>query len=72
MFPVDGDVKGVLEAHDDHRSGVGVDDGVGLGVAGDQNPTAALRRGHARVRLLQLVAHLVFSEITLRFQFESQ
>lgn len=58
MVPVNGHVEGVLEVHHDHRSAVGVDDGVGLGIAGDQNPTAALRRGHARVRLQQLVAHL--------------
>lgn len=50
MVAVDGDLEGVLEAHEDDGSAVGVDDGVGLGVAGDQNPAAALRRGHASVR----------------------
>lgn len=55
---VDGDVEGVMEVHDDHRSAIGVEHGVGLGVAGDQNPTPALRRGHARVSLHQLMPHL--------------
>lgn len=53
---VDGGVEGVVEAEDDDGPAVGVEDGAGpgLGVAGDEDPAAALRRGHARVRLRQL------------------
>lgn len=40
MFAIDGDLKGVMEIHHDNRSGIGVGDGVGFGVAGDENTTA--------------------------------
>lgn len=46
MVPIDGDLKRVLKVHNNDGSAVGVEHPVGLGVAGDQNPTATLRRRH--------------------------
>lgn len=51
MFAVDRDLKGVLEVHDDNRSSIGVEDGVGLGVAGDENSTATLGGRRAGISL---------------------
>lgn len=63
VLGVDGDVERVVEVEDDDGSAVGVEDGVGPGlrVAGDEDPAAALRRGHARVGLRQL-RHLLERE----------
>lgn len=51
MVTVDGDLKRVLEIHDDNGSAIGVEDGVGLGVAGDENTSATLGEGSAGVSL---------------------
>lgn len=51
MLAVYGDLKGVLEVHHDNRSSIGVEDGVGLGVAGDENSSATLGGRRAGVSL---------------------
>lgn len=68
VLGVDGDVEGVVEVEDDDGSAVGVEDGVGpgLGVAGDEDPAAALRRGHASVGLRELRRHLLEREREIR------
>lgn len=53
VFGVDGDVKGAVEVPDNHGPAVAVGDGVRFRVAGNQDATAALRRWHAGVGLLQ-------------------
>lgn len=54
VLGVDGDVEGLVEVEDDHRSAIGVEDSVGFGAAGDQNPPAPLRRRHACICLRKL------------------
>lgn len=54
VLAVDVDVEGAVEVADDDGAAVAVEDGVGLGVAGDQDPAAALRRRHAGVGLGEL------------------
>uniref|UniRef100_A0A2P2J6L4 66 kDa stress protein-like n=1 Tax=Rhizophora mucronata TaxID=61149 RepID=A0A2P2J6L4_RHIMU len=54
VFAVDGNVKRVVEVEDENRAMASVEDGVGLGVAGDQDPPATLRQGHARIGFRQL------------------
>ncbi|WVZ14672.1 hypothetical protein V8G54_012238 [Vigna mungo] len=59
-----GDIKGVLETRDDHRSDIDMDDGVGVVIIENQNPTTTLHRRHACASLLHLEAHLL-EDITL-------
>uniref|UniRef100_A0A0D3CJ32 Uncharacterized protein n=1 Tax=Brassica oleracea var. oleracea TaxID=109376 RepID=A0A0D3CJ32_BRAOL len=49
VLSVDRDLQGVVEVEDHDGSGVGVEHGVGLGVAGDQDSATPLRRRDAGV-----------------------
>lgn len=54
VLAVHGDVLGVCEGAQDHGSAVGVKEGVGFGVAGDEDSSAAFRRGGGGVGFRQL------------------
>ena len=54
MFGIDGDLERIIEVENKDGSAIGVEDGVGFGAAGDENPSATLRRRDASVSLREL------------------
>lgn len=43
VLGVDGDIERIVEVHENDGSAIGVEELVGFGVAGDQNPSASFR-----------------------------
>lgn len=61
VLPIDDDLEGAVEVPDDDGPTVAVDDGVCLGIAGNEDPLPSLRRRHAGIRLQQVRRHLPLS-----------
>lgn len=51
VLPIDGSLERGAETADDDGAAVAVDDGVGFGIAGDEDPSAPLSGGDAGVGL---------------------